>query len=294
MTETLSSWVGRKTESADLIDPARIGLIAATLDRDALLEPANGEPLPPCWHWAFFNTVALQSVLGRDGHPPRGAFLPPVSLPRRMWAGSRLRWHGAFKVGARVRKRSTILSVRETTGRTGDMVFVTVAHDYDDGAGPILTEEQDIVYRPDPGPDERAALAQTGAQARSNAAVAFEHAGSARKRIEAGPVMLFRYSAATFNGHRIHYDRDYCTGVEGYPGLVVHGPLIATLLLDWSVFELHPGRRVAAFEFSARRPTFDIAPFHLHAQTGGEGPLPMWSSDNLGRDAVKATLTWAD
>jgi 3-methylfumaryl-CoA hydratase len=263
--------------------------LAATLDRNDLLDARDGAALPPAWHWAFFNAVEPMAALGRDGHPKKGGFLPPTAQPRRMWAGSRLDWHGALRVGQAVERVSTILKCEAKRGRTGEMVLVTVGHQFRAGDALLLDEQHDIVYRDEAGAEERRALGELAAQARAGT-VQFERTGEIVREVTVGPVQMFRYSAATFNGHRIHYDRDYARDVEGYPGLVVHGPLIATLLLEFLQAQVAPGRLVERFEFRAMKPTFDIAPFALHAaRPAADGSVSLWSTNNVGAVGVQAT-----
>ncbi|NDH53035.1 MAG: acyl-CoA dehydrogenase [Betaproteobacteria bacterium] len=291
--QDLSPWVGKRQTVVDTISPVQVRQMAATLNDAQRLQRPDSRPLPAGWHWLFFNPVVLQSGLGPDGHPMRGDFLPPVALERRMWAGSRLVWQRPFAVGTVVEKTSEILRISRKTGRTGEMVFVTVAHSYRDGDGSILEEEQDIVYRGPPSPADSAALAELGAQVRAGRH-AFEREGQYLQAVVVDPVMLYRYSAATFNGHRIHYDADYCRTVEGYPGRVVHGPLIATLLLNLIETRVAPGRFVRSFEFKALRPTFDLSGFHLHAAPTpglGDTAIPLWSTDNLGQVALDGRVT---
>jgi 3-methylfumaryl-CoA hydratase len=271
--------------------------MAAALDDGARLARPEHAALPAGWHWLYFNPIEVRSRLGPDGHPLRGGFLPPVVLPRRMWAGSRLEWQRAFEVGREVTRDSRILQVQRKAGRSGEMVFVTIEHRYTDARGDILREEHDVVYREMPDASERAGLRALGEQARQGAPVA-ERAGIWRHLIVPDPVLLFRYSAATFNGHRIHYDADYAREVEGYPGLVVHGPLIATLILGWAEGELAaqlaPGRGVGAFSFRAKAPTFDISPFELHASAAPDGQgLRVWSTNNVGAVGLEGSLSWA-
>ncbi len=278
MPETLDTaqWVGRRAERVDRIDPNRLAAWNATLDRDDPF-PREGDPAPPGFHWTLFPPVARQSELGRDGHPKRGGFLPPIALPRRMWAGSRLRFHQPLRVGERVEQVSVIERVEEKRGRAGPLVFVTVRHTISGASGAAVEDEQDLVYR--------------GAQAGGGAAApAPEPApvGSFRREIAADDVLLFRYSALTFNGHRIHYDRRYATGEEGYPGLVVHGPLIATLMLDVLRRQL-PEAMVERFRFKAQRPTFDTSPFTVEGGPGDDARhFRLWSTDNHGQLAMEA------
>ncbi|QUJ77918.1 MaoC family dehydratase N-terminal domain-containing protein [Sulfitobacter albidus] len=248
-----------------------------TLDRDATLD--DGMALPALWHWLYFLETAPLSGLGRDGHPAKGGFLPPVALPRRMWAGGRLGFMRPLVLGEEARKISTIRAVTPKNGRSGPLCFVTVRHEIAGPDGPALWEEHDIVYRADPAPGPPAATPTdpVGADWETT------------RQIVPSEVMLFRYSALTFNGHRIHYDRDYATGVEGHAGLVVHGPLIATLLADLATSRR--GDRMRAFSFRAVAPVFDTAPFTLHAR--GDGPREELAAATAeGRIAMRATATF--
>lgn len=287
----LSQWVGRSMTETERFDARLVRWLAAALERDSLSDPRPGDAVPACWHWALFAPAARQSGLGRDGHPKRGDFLPPVEQPRRMFAGSRLRWYQPLRVDALMTRESTIASCERKSGRTGEMVFVTVKQRYLSEGALLLEEEQDLVYRYDATPDEVRALAEQGERARAlrGSAPAFERAGAHQRTLSVDPVLLFRYSAATFNGHRIHYDRDYATSVEGYPGLVVHGPLLACLLIDHLERTVAQGATVERFSFRARRPTFDIAPFALHADAPDQdGKVALWSTNNLGEVGLDA------
>jgi 3-methylfumaryl-CoA hydratase len=290
-TPALEDWVGRQQTVIDSISPVQVRQMAATLNDAARMQEPDSAPLPAGWHWLYFNPIEVQSLLGQDGHPQRGSFLPPVALPRRMWAGGRLTWQRPFQVGSNVDKASEIISVTRKTGRTGEMVFVTVAHRYTDAQGLLLTEEHDIVYRDMPTDAEKAALLALATQIKSSAH-SFERKGEHTQAVNADAVMLYRYSAATFNGHRIHYDVDYCRSVEGYPGLVVHGPLIATLLLGFIENQVVPGARIKSFEFRAMRPTFDLSGFHLHAsKTSDANVWQLWSTNNTGQIGIEASVT---
>jgi 3-methylfumaryl-CoA hydratase len=289
--DDLSAWVGRSQRSTETLDARLVRWLAATLDRADLLGARDGATLPPAWHWAFFNAVEPLSALGRDGHPRKGGFLPPTAQPRRMWAGSRLHWHGDLRVGQAIERASTILECEAKRGRTGDMVLVTVGHQFRAGDALLLDEQHDIVYRDEASDLERRALAELAAQARAGG-VHYERQGEIVREVTVGPVQMFRYSAVTFNGHRIHYDRDYARETEGYPGLVVHGPLIATMLLEFLQAQVAPGRRVERFEFRAIKPTFDIAPFALHAAApAADGSVSLWSTNNVGAVGMQATAT---
>ena len=279
----LQSWQERSETMSDVITAAPLRALSATLDRDDPV-PEDGSAVPALWHWLYFLPHARQSEIGPDGHPRRGGFLPPVPLPRRMWAGGRLRWEtdNPLRVGQEVQRVSTIRSVQHKTGRSGELLFVLVEHRFLNHDGLALTEEHDIVYRAAarPGdpvpPPQQPPLAGQAAWSRS---------------IVPDDVLLFRYSALTFNGHRIHYDRRYVTQVEGYPGLIVHGPLIATLLLDLLRRQL-PGVRVVAFDFKALRPTFDLHPFSVHGKPRDDGrTIDLWAQDHDGFLTMQATAT---
>ena len=287
----LNQWVGKSVTESERFDARLVRWMAAAFEQADLLEPKAGDAVPAGWHWSLFAPVAPQSGLGRDGHPRKGDFLPPVEQPRRMFAGARLTWHRSFEVDMMVTRESTIRSCERKSGRTGDMVFVTLVHHYSSEGLTILEEEQDLVYRFDPGPDEIQALSLLGERARALAGnpPGFERSGTFQRSVMADPVLLFRYSAATFNGHRIHYDREYAMGVEGYPGLVVHGPLLATFLLDHLNRVVAPSAQIERFSFRARRPTFDIAPFVLHGNAAdSEGRVELWSTNNVGELAIDA------
>ena len=279
----LQSWQGKSETTPDTATAAPVRALSATLDRDDPA-PVPGTPVPPLWHWLYFLPHARQSEIGPDGHPRRGGFLPPVPLPRRMWAGGRLRWEAGnpLQVGQEMERLSTIRSVTHKAGRSGELLFVLVEHRFSNANGVALTEEHDIVYR---------AAAQAGDPAPPPQKPPAQAAWS--RTIVPDDVLLFRYSALTFNGHRIHYDRHYVTEVEGYPGLIVHGPLIATLLVDLSRRSL-PGARVAAFEFKAVRPTFDLNPFSVHGQPSADGrTVALWAQDHEGWLTMRATATLA-
>ncbi|HJV84392.1 MAG TPA: MaoC family dehydratase N-terminal domain-containing protein [Noviherbaspirillum sp.] len=275
----LREWLGRTETYEDEVTRTPIASLSATLDRpDA--PPHKGDILPPLWHWLYFLPVHRQSELGPDGHAARGGFLPPVPLPRRMWAGGRLQFHHPLRVGEAITRESRIVDVSYKEGRTGPLVFVLVRHEISNAEGVALTEEHDIVYRDNPKPDDPAPKPVT---ARG------DH--DWLREIRPDDVLLFRYSALTFNGHRIHYDRRYVTGVEGYPGLVVHGPLIATLLLDLLRRNL-PDAVVANFSFRAIKPLFDIAPFFVCGKVEGK-TVTLWAKDESGALTMDASATLA-
>ena len=279
----LQAWQGRSESHTDMLTAAPVRALSATLDRDDAA-PDVGTPLPALWHWLYFLPHARQSEIGADGHAKRGGFLPPVPLPRRMWAGGRLVWEpgNPLRVGDAVTRESTIASVTHKSGRSGELVFVLVRHAVHNARGLALTEEHDIVYRAAAAPGE-AAPAPTPAP----------RDATFGRTVAPDDVLLFRYSALTFNGHRIHYDRRYVTEVEGYPGLIVHGPLIATLLVDLLRRE-KPDAALARFEFRAVRPTFDTTPFRLQGRPDGDGKtFRLWGEDAEGWLTMQATATLA-
>ena len=278
---SLSSWIGKTESATDTATAAPYAALAAALDRP-VERPADGAVLPALWHWLYFLPLHRQSEIGPDGHGRRGAFMPPVALPRRMWAGSQLQFHRPLRIGDALMRRSFIESIQEKSGRSGALVFVRVRHElHRQGEAEVaLTEWHDIVYREAAKPGDAAP-----------APLAAPSACQWSRSITPDAVLLFRYSALTFNGHRIHYDRPYVTQTEGYPGLVVHGPLIATLLMDLLRRHL-PDADVASFEFKALRPLFDGRPMTVAAQAAGDGKtLQLWAADHESWLAMDATAT---
>jgi 3-methylfumaryl-CoA hydratase len=271
----LRQWIDKTETSRDVIRCATANALAATLDHAPDLAP--GAALPPLWHWIYFWPLAPQSEIGPDGHPRRGGFLPPVPLPRRMWAGGRLRFQTPLALEGEATRTSRILDVTAKSGKSGSLAFVTVRHEYAQDGGLALSEEHDIVYR---GMPETGRAGPAGKPAPVLAMWS--------RTIEPDPVLLFRYSALTFNGHRIHYDRSYVTEVEGYPGLIVHGPLVATLLLDLLARNM-PQARVKEFDFRAVGPLFDIEPFDVCGQPEADGrTVRLWAKNRRGELAMQA------
>ncbi len=244
-------WIGRECVEHDTVTLQPVHRLLATLD-DADTQLGLGDPLPPLWHWLFFLPNAQQWELGTDGHPPRGGFMPPISLPRRMWAGGRLRFHRSIPIGAQLRRRGRVSDIVEKTGRTGPLVFATVDYQLLDGSDLCIEERHDIVYRE---------LGPPLAAAEPSPALPQPPAGAWTRDVTPDPRLLFRYSALTFNAHRIHYDRPYTVEQEGYPGLIVHGPLVATLLLE--LVRRNSDRSVAQFDYRAKAPIFDAHPFRV-------------------------------
>ena len=246
--QDFSAWIGRIDTVADLVTASAVSGMSATLDRDDP-PPRDGDPLPPLWHFMLFASKARQSELGPDGHPTRVGFMPPIALPRRMFAGARYRFHQPVHVGEQVRRDAEIIDIAHKTGKTGELVFVKIKYAISGGNGLAIEEEHDVVYRGTTAPAQGARGEHpepTGAEWRAT--------------VTPDPVLLFRYSALTFNSHRIHYDRTYTTEQEGYPGLVVHGPLIATALVELARRETGD-RPLASFAFTAKRALFDLDPF---------------------------------
>ena len=276
--ESWRAWIGRVEESRDTIDPLRARAMQAALD-DPGAPLGPGDALPPLWHWLYFWTVAPAAELGPDGHPARGGFLPPIDLPRRMWAGSRVAFPRPLPIGAAATRRSEITEVTLKEGRGGPLAFVTVRHQIGTDAGICVEEEYDIVYRAAAAPG---ATPRPGEPAPATALW--------RREMPPDPVLLFRYSALTFNGHRIHYDRKFVTESEGYPGLVVHGPLLATLMVGLARRE-RPEARVARFEFRAERPIFDTAPYSVAgAPTPDGASAEVWVVDPDGSYASRGRI----
>lgn len=278
--QELQAWVGREESRAEVLSPFPAQAMAALLDREPE-EFREGVPLPECWHWLYFKPVDRQSGLGPDGHALRGGFLPPVALPRRMWAGGRLRFLRPLTIGERAERRSRILSVEEKEGRTGPLVRVTVLHSVFGEHGLAAEEEQDLIYRDAPRPDAPRAEGQP-----------LPDDLEWREGFLPDAVVLFRFSALTFNGHRIHYDHPYATRVEGYPGLVVHGPLIALLLLEAA--KRRTGRRPVAFDYRAVGPLFGDEPVTLAGRTRGSGTeTEVWAAGPDASIATRALARWA-
>lgn len=271
------AWIGRSEVSTEAIAPERVAALAATLDLETA--PAPREALPPGWHWLFFNPFARRSGLGEDGHPRRGGFLPPIPLPRRMWAGGRLDYLAAIPVGAVVERRSEITAIDRKLGKRGELVFVTVRHLLTAGGATCLSEEQDIVYRAPAAPGTPAPRPEPAPEG-----------ATAGEEVRPDPVLLFRYSALTANGHRIHYDLPYAREQEGYPNLVVHGPLTATLLQGFAR-RCRGGARLARFAFRGVSPLFVDRPFRLEAAPEGDA-LRLWARGPEGELAMQAEASF--
>jgi 3-methylfumaryl-CoA hydratase len=276
-------WIGRTETTGDDLSVEHARGLVALLDRDPA-GLAAGLPLPECWHWIYFRPATPQSGLGPDGHARRGGFLPPIALPRRMWVGGRIRFAAPLPLGRPAVRRSTIASVVPKSGRSGELVFVTVRHEISAGEGDpaAITEEQDLVYRD----------AAPAGQAGSSRAEPAPAAAAWSERYRADAVALFRFSALTFNGHRIHYDHPYATAVEGYPGVVVHAPLTALLLMDAAVRhrEGSTGRPIG-YQYRAVSPLFADEDITLAGTSYEDGSAQVWATGPRGL-AMTATVEW--
>lgn len=277
--EHLREWVGKKEVRSDTITAWPIAALAATLD-ETNLNVAHGSPVPNGWHWIFFLEAKPASELGSDGHPKRGGFLPPVPLPRRMWAGGRLEFIQPLKIGDSISRESEIVSVEPKTGRSGTLVFVTVRHTVKAAGAIAIVEDQDIVYRDaaqkgDPLPPGKSAPPNP----------------TWTRSMMPDTTLLFRYSALTFNGHRIHYDENYATTEEHYPGLVVHGPMQATLLLD--LCRKNADRPIKKFEYRAQHPLFAGQAFTVNGNLdGATSKADVWTANEAGNYAMRGTASF--
>jgi len=287
----LSQWIGKSEEKTDQINAKPANFLKATLNQEGK-DYKDGDILPPSWHWMYFLEAAPMDQLGRDGHPKVGNFLPPVALPGRMWAGGRLKFHHPVIIGEKLVKTSTISSVIRKSGRTGELCFVTVSHRYCAGTILKLEEDHDIVYR-----EKTTTDAHSGSP--SDSAPPAPVGDDISVTIEPTTTMLFRYSALTFNGHRIHYDLDYCKNIEGYPGLVVHAPLTVTLALDLATRyfrdRVSAGKPDCDFsDISIRMisPLFHHRPFTLHLKQQNH-ECRLWAANPDGKLAMSATLVLA-
>ena len=278
--ERLKEWIGQKESDVDYITIPAVQRLAAMLDRNDP-KPKPGDPLPLGWYAILFPRVVRQSQIGPDGHPKRGDFLPPVPLPRRMFAGKRTTFHSPLHVGDEVTRESTIKEVNLKQGRTGQMVFVTVKTDIFSPRGLAVVQEQDIVYRQEP--DKNAP--PTPPQPAPGAAVW-------KKVVTPDTVMLFRYSAITFNGHRIHYDQPYVTKTEGYPDLVMNGGL--TTLLIYELARAHAASPLKSLDSRNVRPMFVNRAIALCGEPAADGKLAkLWAQDDTGALALTATAEFA-
>ena len=274
--DNLRRWIGNKQSHSDTASSWPVGALAATLDRHDPL-PAPGTEIPPGWHWVYFLETLPASELGPDGHEKKGGFLPPVELPRRMWAGGRIEFRAPVRVGDVLVRESEILSIEPKQGKSGSLVFVTVRHTISAAGSVAVIEEHDIVYREAAKPGEQPA---TGKLAPAAAAW--------RREVVADQVMLFRFSALIFNAHRIHYDIDFCREA-GYRGLLVHGPLLTLLLLD--LCRRHETRPVRRIEYRALHPVYHGEKFTVNG-VPSNARAELWIADAAGICATQATASF--
>jgi 3-methylfumaryl-CoA hydratase len=283
MTEKLDldhmrQWIGRTQEASDTVTAQLVKGLRATLFQE-VGEPKAGDVAPFTVHWCLAQPVAAMSQLGPDGHPKRGGFLPPVPLPRRMWAGGELEFVDPLRTGDQARRTSRISDISVKTGSTGALCFVAVEHLITSPRGTAIRERQDIVYRD-------VTSGASGPPKTPPPPPVAKH----RETHVSDPVLLFRYSALTFNGHRIHYDRDYVTKVEGYPGLIFHGPLQAALLVELTA-KLRGGKPPKKFSYRGLHPLFEGSAFSVNANDNAEG-MELWISNADGQPTMKGTATW--
>lgn len=275
----LRTWIGKQESLNDIATAFPVAALAATLDRKDP-PPQTGDAIPLSGHWLYFLETAPNSELSHDGHPKRGGFLPPVSLPRRMWAGGRIDFRAPVRVGDAIRRDSEILSVEAKSGNSGNLVFVTVRHTVSANGTIAIVEEHDIVYRDAAKKGEAPPVGKPAPQT-----------AMWRREVETNQGVLFRYSALIFNAHRIHYDIDYCRDVEGYPGLIVHGPLQTTLLLD--LCRRHDPRPVRTLDYRATHPVFHQEKFSVNGQPSADGKsVALWTANAAGCYAMRGTATF--
>lgn len=275
VTSPYEDWVGREEHFEEVILASKVQAMAATLDWDSA--PGLGDPLPPGWHWMFFNPVVPRRSLGADGHPQRGGFLPPIEPARRMWAGSRIRYDVDLPVGRLAQRVSRIQHIEHKVGKSGSLWFVTVRHTTTCEGALCMSEDQDIVYRD---------MSSTTSSSSSSGGGPILPPADWSMEVQPDATLLFRYSALTFNGHRIHYDADYARQVEGYPDLVVHGPLTATLLQQLAAH--HTGRALAEFSFRGVSPLFCGRRFRVHGRRTSESDVELWATGPSGELAMSA------
>lgn len=274
----LRQWIGRTQEASDIVTAQLVKGLRATLFQE-VGEPKTGDVAPFTVHWCLAQPVFPMSMLGPDGHPTRGGFLPPVPLPRRMWAGGELEFIDPLRVGDEAKRTSRISDVTVKSGSTGTLCFVAVEHVITTSRGVAIRERHDIVYRDIGG-------APTAAPKAPPPPLLAKH----RESYVSDPVLLFRYSALTFNGHRIHYDRDYVTKVEGYPGLIFHGPMQAAFIVELAA-KLHAGQPPKKLAYRGVQPLFEGTEFSVNANEK-DGGMELWVANAEGQPTMKGTATW--
>ena len=267
---------GRRQEVADNLDPGLAQRVAALFGDD---ESLSAGTLPPLWHWAFFQAPCGESELGEDGHPDDDGFLPPRRGRQRMWAGGEVIFHQPLRLGQPAKRVSVLDKIEQKRGGSGDLTFLLVRHDYyQNGPEPLISERQDIVYRSPAPPKIRPGELPPEA--------------GWQRQIVPTSTLLFRYSAVTFNGHRIHYDLPYATEREGYPGLVVHGPMITTWMLH-AFIEAHPRARPRELRYRGQMPLIAPSPFDVGGRLKAPGHAELWAANDLGI-AQRASLRFDD
>jgi len=280
-TEYLRQWIGKVECNSDCVTAVPVMALKATLDQSDITVQ-TGDLLPPMWHILYFLPICRQSELSQNGHPKTGGFIPPIPLPLRMYAGGRIWFHQPLRVSEQITRKSTIADVSFRQGRTGPLVFVKINHEICNARGLAVSEDQDIVYRQKSTVDYPVPEYQQAPESEAWS-----------REVSADAVTLFRFSALTFNSHRIHYDHPYTTGDEGYPGLIVHGPLLVILLLD--LLHQHvPDAQLREFRFKAVKPIFASNPFVLcGSNEGGDRVVHLWVRDSKGHLCLDASAMLA-
>lgn len=271
-SKKLLEWINKTTEAEDTIRLQPANFMEATLNRPPKLK--EGDNLPPLWHWVYFLEAKPESDLGRDAHPKKGDFLPPIQLPRRMWAGGRFTFYNDLVIGEKAKKITTIKKIVEKEGSTGPLCFITLEHKIYSKDEISIIEEQDLVYLQDQQGSKSLPLAQNNVEK-----------ADFSQEIHPSAILLFRYSALTFNGHRIHYDLDYAKNVEGYDGLVFHGPLTATLLLDLALKERK--QPIKKYSFRGIAPLSNLDCFWIEGKSEDNAAI-LWARRKDGVVAMKA------
>lgn len=282
--ENFEAWIGKKEIHHDVVNARHIQMMQALLNQD----DKNPSVLPHLYHWFYFLPIVDGKEIAEDGHPHKGSFLPPIPFPKRMWAGGRLQFIHPILINQKIRRESEILKVQFKSGKSGDMYFITVKHSIYAEDQLAIIEEHDIVYREASNTVQNQIASQPTTATQTQAIEARHY--SFKENFPIDEVTLFRYSAITFNGHRIHYDRPYATQIEGYPGLIVHGPLLATLLLHTFKTQ-NPTKTISSFEFRAVNPVFDFNNFNICADTHSEN-AELWIEKEQGQICMKAQVAF--
>ena len=275
----LENWIGKQRRSRQTLDPWPVQALSAVLELP--LQPP-GQTLPGLWHWLYFLETAQRCRIGDDGHPRKGEFMPPVANPRRMFAGARTRYQQALQIGAPTELSEIVLAIQEKPGKSGSMTIVTVAHEYSQESAVCVTEERDFIYLP-----ARPAGTPTAELDKELSAI---EAATWSLDVVTDPVQLMRFSALTFNSHRIHYDAPYAREQEGYPALVVHGPLTAILLSE--LCRQHSKTELESFSFRAMNPVFVGQILRLRGEPDGHGGANLTAYTPAGKPAMTASASF--